>query len=433
MSRSMSAPPAHTLVRLLLPLGLAALHAPAQAAAGELRLTREPVAANAAGPLAQALRLVPGLAAPVSSATTAAVEWKDARHLGADWTLDAVAQDSRRDADGAADAALVVNEGFAGGALGTDNAWQWSAGRRIVSWDVGYAFRPNDVVQQEARRRLLSSTPPGRHLLALERFGADDALALVWVNPGHARATAPRTGAEEEALATRLYLRRGALDLHGFARWGAHTRASVGAAAAWVAADDTELHASARWMRRHDGWQSDAGAGASTLVEANPWQQASGGNAWQALIGGQWTGAAQQSLLVEAWHDGSAPSDDAWRAWRQRNAGLAAFAALPGLPADARLAAAANLAWQATPLGGPGLRQDNVYARAAWQQERWQLSLDGLWMPADGGRVHTAQLQWQGEAWRLEAGWRVIGGPSASVAAQLPARRSGVIAGVRSF
>ena len=30
-----------------------------------------------------------------------------------------------------------------------DLGWQWSAGKKVLSWDVGYGFRPNDVVQQE--------------------------------------------------------------------------------------------------------------------------------------------------------------------------------------------------------------------------------------------------------------------------------------------
>mgnify|MGYP000585430599 CR=1 FL=1 len=41
-----------------------------------------------------------------------------------------------------------------------------AAGRKVVSWDVGFGFRPNDLVQQEARRAsLLPSALQGRPLL----------------------------------------------------------------------------------------------------------------------------------------------------------------------------------------------------------------------------------------------------------------------------
>lgn len=155
-------------------------------------------------------------------------------------------------------------------------AWQFSAGKKMVAWDVGYGFRPNDLVQQEERRTLLSSTPEGRPLLMAEHFSAETAWSLVWVNPTQA---AEQSGTQEPALAARLYQRAGAVDWHGFARVGAHTGASVGAAAAWVASDALELHGSAHYRNRAES---------------------------KALIGGTWTHQSQLSVLAEVWWDGAA-------------------------------------------------------------------------------------------------------------------------------
>jgi hypothetical protein len=157
-------------------------------------------------------------------------------------------------------------------------AWQFSVGKKIVAWDVGYGFRPNDMVQQEERRTLVSSTAEGRPLLMAEHFSASTAWSWVWVNP---TASTDAMGAKEPVLAVRVYQRDGAVDWHGFARVGAHTGASVGAAAAWVASDAMELHASANYHHRTDS---------------------------KALIGATWTNQSQLSLLTEAWWDGSAPS-----------------------------------------------------------------------------------------------------------------------------
>ena len=41
-------------------------------------------------------------------------------------------------------------------------AWQFAVGKKVVAWDVGYGFRPNDMVQQEERRTFASSSAPGR-------------------------------------------------------------------------------------------------------------------------------------------------------------------------------------------------------------------------------------------------------------------------------
>jgi hypothetical protein len=111
-----------------------------------------------------------------------------------------------------------------------------------------------------------------------EHFSANTAWSWVWVNP---TASTDAMGAKEPALALRVYQRDGAVDWHGFARVGAHTGASVGAAAAWVASDSMELHASANYRNRTDS---------------------------KALIGASWTNQSQLSLLTEAWWDGSAPS-----------------------------------------------------------------------------------------------------------------------------
>jgi hypothetical protein len=160
-------------------------------------------------------------------------------------------------------------------------SWQFSAGKKIVAWDVGYGFRPNDMVQREERRTLISGSTEGRPVLMAEHFDADTAWSLVLVNPSKAR---NETGPQEPALAARVYQRSGALDLHAFARHGAHTGNSLGLAGAWVASDALELHGSVRAMTR---------------------SEAAAGTQYQALVGATWTHETQLSVLAEGWHDGN--------------------------------------------------------------------------------------------------------------------------------
>jgi hypothetical protein len=396
------------------------------AVAGELRLTQLSRGDARHGPLAAANALQPGIAATPQDTLQAEAELRHtlrARPGGEPIALAANVLLRGWRSEGRSDGEAAVNELH----LGLDRgSWQFSAGRKVVGWDVGYGFRPNDFVQQEARRTLLTVTPQGRELLQAEFFDAASAHTLVWVNPQHARAEPDASrGAEESALAWRSYRRFGALDGYGFARWGRHTGASAGAAFAWVASDELELHASWRALRRHDGWRIEPAAG-DALLATNPWAQATlgGGALW--LLGANWTGTAQQSLIVEFWHDGRALPDAEWDRWSVRNAALIASPA----PAFAR---AGNLAWQATPLDAPSLRQDNLFVRLAWQPERWLLTLDALVAPADRGRIVTAGVQWQGERWRLNAAWRAAGGPADSVFAQLPTRRTGLLAATLAF
>lgn len=415
--------------------GLVALAAAAQPhlPTGELQLQWEAQPANPHGPLAQARALGPGLGLLPERRPIAQLELKHMLPLPLPpaWPRLALngsgllrqewpAGQGRHDASRVNELNLSAEVGGFG----------FSAGRRVLGWDVGHAFRPNDVVQQEDRRALAGAPLQGRPLLQLEHFGQDNAASLVWVNPqawGRTATQAP--GGDESALAARGYWRRGALDLHAFARQGHRTGASLGAAAAWVPGESTEWHASLRWLQRHEAWALAPGAG-NAVLPSNPWQPTRQGQAAQALLGASWTGTAQQSLLLEAWYDGTAPSARTWRRWAGRNAALPAALGPGQAP---RNAVAGNLAWQATPLAGASLRREAVFARASWQPGAWVLWADALWHPADGGLSPSAGLQWQGDRWRLAASLRGYGGPSGALLAQLPQRRQGNVSASLAF
>jgi len=419
---------------LLAALASAALAAEFESS-GELRLQADALGTNDAGPLAAANALAPGIAPMASNGLRAEAQLRGIWHpaatrpwlsaLSADVLL--VAQ-NRDNLD--ADNGSRVNEFYGASDFG---AWQFTLGKRIVGWDVGYGFRPNDVVQQERRRTLLPQTPEGRPLLELEHFSAEQAATLVWVNPQHAGDPDDlQRGASENALAARWYARHGAIDAYLFARWGEHTQGSAGTALAFVATDELELHASARALQRHDGWRIDPQADGLPVAH-NPWAQATLGSTSQWLLGASWTGQQQQSLLVEYWYDGTTLSDDQWDRWLQRNRSLTALGTRPGLPPALVPAVAGNLAWQATPFDSPSLRRDNLFVRLAWQPDHWLLSADALITPADRGRIVTLGVQWQGDRMRINAAWRLYGGPDEAVAAQLPQRRVGVLQGTWSF
>ena len=399
---------------------LASAQTPAGAASlgGQVRLQWVGQSASSSGPLAQANALQNGIVdLPVG---TAALE-TELRASGHGLTGIVTLQQQRPER-GATESRAFVNELYAAHDGG---AWQFSAGKKIVAWDVGYGFRPNDVVQQDVRLSMIDSTSQGRPLLMAEHFNADTAWSWVWVNP---TAGSDTTGGREPALAARFYQRDGAIDWHGFARVGAHSGASVGAALAWVASDALELHGSARFQQRVDSLEMAPGA--LGLLPSDPWQASTETAVKQLLLGGTWTHQNQLSLLAEAWWDGTALSDSQWAAWGSRNALLEKLPTL-GAPASA---AAGNLAWQADAFSAASsLRRSNLYLRLSWEHEAWQPTLDMLYQPADGGHAATAALLWKGDRVQLQGGARAYGGPAGAVLAQLPVRRQAYLRGVWSF
>ncbi|MES2583276.1 MAG: hypothetical protein V4627_11220 [Pseudomonadota bacterium] len=375
-----------------------------------------------AGPLAEANLLQPGSASTEPSAATVQAELRASAKAGP-FTLHAVATAQARSPHGGSTTSDGwINEAYASGkALG----WQWSAGKKVVSWDVGFGFRPNDMVQQEVRRTLASEALTGKPLLMAEHFDADTAWSLVWVNPLEAQTN---TGAKEAALAARVYRRAGAVDWHGFARHGEHTGASLGVAASWVASDAIELHASVRCYQHANSLaSSNTGTG---LSATNPWQAIRTGAGQQFLVGGSWTHESQIGVMVEAWHDDTALSDAQWNDWTARNQALPLWLNRR-VPASA---VAGNLAWQGNAFGAStNLRQDNVFVRLSWQHERWQPALDVLYHPADQGHITTASVLWSGDQIKLEAGLRRHGGPESAVVRQLPVQRQAYVVATWAF
>lgn len=411
---------------LLCALGLAALSARAGGADApldsslQLRSQVQNATRSSLGPLAEARSLQPGIDTTAQDSLLLEAEWK-LRTGPVSATL--YAQHHQRD-HAAARSHAAVNELYASGDWGGADGWQYSLGRKVVSWDVGYAFRPNDMIGQEERRTLVGNYSRGRPLLQLEHFSAETAWSMVWVNPSNTQGR----GADEEALALRVYHRAGSWDWHGFARWGREQRASLGAAMSVVASDAVEVHASARLNARSTVWRLDPQAAlpSGTL----PWQREIQRGSSQVLIGGTWTNEDQLSLLLEYWWDSQAMASAGWRAWRVRGAALAQLGQqVPAL----RPAIAGNLAWQTQGFSGSSLQQHNVFARLSWTRGAWTWAADALWSPQDSGRILTTSGTWQGDRWQLQAGLRQWAGPGDSVIAQLPTRRLAYAAASLAF
>lgn len=385
---------------------------------GSVRAQWSGLGVNGLGPLAQANVVQPGWVLPPTDGVVLSTELKGQwKSIASTVTLQ-----QQRKTDQATDSNGFINELFAAVDAG---AWQYSAGKKIVGWDVGFGFRPNDFVQQEERRPLVSTTPVGRPLLMAEHFTADASWSLVWVNP---TAQSEKRNGQEPAWAARYYQRDGAFDWHGFARLGAHTGASLGAAAVWVANESVELHGSLRVLQRYDGLQPTSQN--ANLLSADPWQPQTQGEATQALIGGTWTSEDQSSVYVEAWWDGTALSNAQWDAWNARSGSLAALAGR-GVPAAA---IAGNLAWQANAFGASAsLRRTNLFVRWTKSFGAWTPAVDTLYTPEDGGRMLSGSLAWQGDRVSVSAALRVYGGPSEAVLAQLPTRQTLVLNAAWAF
>ncbi|MBI3530454.1 MAG: hypothetical protein HY067_21115 [Betaproteobacteria bacterium] len=303
-------------------------------------------------------------------------------------------------------------------------------GKKIMSWDVGFAFRPLDVIQQENRRALFTTTLEGIPYVSWERFGAEDAWMVVLANPGRSREVEAR---DDQSLAIKYYLRSDRTDWHAVARISERYRGETGAAFSRVTGDGTELHASVLYQRRYEKQINRlAGQNSVLLASADPVETLTYENGVKALLGFTWTGEAGWSLLGEAWYDGSAFTHSEWKALADLTRSQSGLQGMPGVPAGA---IAGNIAWSAQFFNHPNLLRENLLLRLSHRGESRSIdpALDVLVTPEDGGWVVTASAGYEGDRFRLDAGYRAYGGPKDAAYRLLPEDRVAFVALQISF
>lgn len=312
---------------------------------------------------------------------------------------------------------FVANEAYADFSLGGE---RFTVGKKVLSGDVAYAFRPIDVLQRENRLQVMAPPLEGIPMLSWDNFTSDGAWSVIIANPGHQRRGEARA---DGSVALKLYQRAGAADLHGVLRNSHRYGLELGVAAAAVPSEALEIHASLLTQRRgerrvpladsasvRDLLTADSALATETLAAPS-----------KLLVGGTWTTAGGFSLLGELWWDGSAPAAADWQRLNRQAAQRAARLGLPGVPA---LAVAGATAASLRMFDQGNLVQRGLLIRLAWSDPggNWSASADMLTSLGDGGRTLTTALAWQGERWRFDAGLRRYGGPTDAAYRLLPER-----------
>lgn len=302
---------------------------------------------------------------------------------------------------------------------------RFSLGKKILSWDVGFGFRPLDMIQQENRRSIFAGTLEGVPYLAWEKFTAEEAWMLVLANPGRGLAGTPKN---DEALALKYFRRIDNTDVHAVLRVGRRNRLEAGASFSSVVGEGLEWHASLLQQARYEKTANTLiGRPGLPLSATDPFVTQTYRQGRKALLGATWTDESGISLLGEAWYDGSAYSADAWRAAADLARRQAALLGLPGIPESA---VRGNLAYGTRAFEHPNLLKKNLLLRLSHRTEgeSFEPAIDMLYTPEDGGRVITASLGYEADRYRIDAGLRMYGGRADSAYRLLPEKRVAYLA-----
>jgi len=300
-------------------------------------------------------------------------------------------------------------DGDLGGGLG------FTVGKKVLSWGVGFGFRPLDVVQRENRRDVAPPALVGLPLLALERFSADTAWTLAWVRPGHG---AGANDSRDSSLAFHGYRLVDGDDVHAVARLSHRRGVELGLGATRVVGEEWSFHGAALYQRRYAKTRNTLAENGGLLAASDPMLATPQRHGLKAVAGAQWT-SGPWSLLTEAWYDADAYSRAEWQRLdaltaRQRDlAGVAPASAIAG-----------NVAWSSQAYRADNLLRENLLLRLAHDTgDGVKAHAELLLTPTDGGRVVTLGVSHEGDRQRLSLGLRQLGGKPDSAYAQSPLRR----------
>lgn len=305
-----------------------------------------------------------------------------------------------------------------------------SAGKKIMSWDVGFGFRPLDLIQQENRRAIFTSTLEGIPFLAWDRFNETSAWTVLLANPGRRQAGSAR---DDESLAAKAYFRRDNTDLHVVMRVSERNEWETGAAMTQVAEEGLEWHGSVVYQRRYEKiLNAMADQTASPLSGIDPVHARNRRDGTKALLGMTWTASSGVSVLAEAWYDKSAYTSSEWAAVADLARRQSALLGATGIPDQA---VRGNIAYSLRYFDRANLLQQNLLLRVSYKGASGSLepAADILYTPQDRGWVATLSAGYEGNRYRIDAGCRVFGGADGSAYRLLAEKQVAYVAGQIAF
>lgn len=298
------------------------------------------------------------------------------------------------------------------GLLGQD----WTVGKKVLSWGVGFAFRPLDVIQRQNKRTLFPLASEGVPVLAMQRFGETSALTLVYANPGRGTDTQPAPR-RDESLALKWFDSVGGADLHGVARLSERQNFELGGGFFHVFSDALEWHGSLLYTKKYQKQINSLTQGGTSLLSVeNPVLPASYTGGWRGLAGFGWTGPGKTSIMAEYWRDSLAYSKEEWRdliALTRAQKSLLGT----GVPDEAVYG---NIAYNMVYFEPSSLNQENIFLRFGYDKAPLNSALELLYAPEDKGWVFTLTQGYASGPYRLKGIYRQYGGEAFSVFSLLP-------------
>lgn len=289
-------------------------------------------------------------------------------------------------------------------------------GKKVISWGVGHAFRPLDVIQQEDRVMINAPALIGVPLFSFDKFFDSGALSLVWANPLKKEYKINQyKNNHDESVALRYFGFSDKYDFHAVTKFSKNKKTEAGLGGTYILNDNLSLFGSALYSRRYSKTINSLIETNGVYSDSNPMLDLYFYNSLRADIGFQWTGDSGLGLMFEVFHDGQAYTKNEWEVLndlthKQIN--------LSNLVSHQILVS--NVAWSTAAFQNENLVRDNCLIRFSYDDsDGFKPYLDLLYA-SDGGLMTTVSVAYEKSSLRYSLGLRHYGGREGSAFYNVP-------------
>ncbi len=263
----------------------------------------------------------------------------------------------------------------------------FTIGKKVLSWGVGYGYRPLDLIQQENRRALNALNLEGVTMSSSAFYTGNTAISLLIANR---TLLAERKYQDEFETGIKIYSLYDDWDLHGLVHYSETFGASLGFGFATVVGEGFELHASSIYRSRYHKYINGLIETNETLAQADPIYEKKYYDCVNAVLGFTWTFQSRISIIGEAWHDCTAHTHAEWAAMRDLTKLQQSL--LSSLLPPEQSATENQIQGNQRYFSGSNLLQNSVFARLSYEGEKTVPYIDLLVTPDDGGIVISASV-----------------------------------------
>ncbi len=291
----------------------------------------------------------------------------------------------------------IVNQAYYDGQF--SSSLGWTVGKKVMTWGVGFGFKPLDLIQREDVRLMNPEPLVGKYIFSLDKYTANQSWSMILANPFMER---KNNEDRDPSLTLRWYRFAGNSDLYGIFRLSKKRKIEMGLGFTHIIGDKWSIHGAGLFQERSHQKKNALLGSRKYFSNSDPMREGHYGNHLKAVLGLQWTGSSGWSVLLEGWYDGDAYKRKDWKALHALTREQRAMSThVPSVLSHGNIAASSQ-AYLA-----PNLMRENLLLRISYDNRNGFLIYgDILTTPSDGGMVYTLGASWERNRSKLTMGWR---------------------------